>query len=111
MVNTERAVVLGGYASLLEEYRLAVARGSVRKGPHYPRRPDRMFRRTVRGMLPFRHTKGHEAWARLITYVGIPPELEKLPRETLEGARPRPSLRAPMTLGEISRRVGGVGPW
>lgn len=111
VVNTEKAVVLGGYASLLEEYRLAVARGSVRKGPNFPRRPDRIFRRTVRGMLPFRHTKGREAWARLVTYVGVPQELASLPRETLEGAKPRPSLRPPMTLGEISRHVGGVGPW
>ncbi|MDE1820711.1 MAG: 50S ribosomal protein L13 [Euryarchaeota archaeon] len=111
VVNTEKALVLGGRASLMEEYRLAVARGSVRKGPHYPRRPDRMFRRTVRGMLPFRHTKGREAWSRLITYVGIPSELASLPRETLEGAKPRPSLKPPMTLGEVSRHVGGVGPW
>jgi large subunit ribosomal protein L13 len=111
VVNTDKAVVLGSYADVVEKYRAAVARGSVRKGPHYPRRPDRMFRRTVRGMLPYRHPGGHEAWRRILTYVGVPEEFKSVPKETLESARARPSLRPPMTLGEISHRVGGVGPW
>lgn len=111
VVNTEKAVVVGGYSNVLELYRTAVARGSVRKGPHYPRRPDRIFRRTVRGMLPFRHSKGREAWSRILTYVGVPEEFKALPRETLETAKARPSLRPPLTLGEISRHVGGIGPW
>lgn len=111
VVNTEKAVVLGGRADVLERYRVAVARGSVRKGPHYPRRPDRIFRRTVRGMLPFVHYKGREAWSRIQTYVGVPEEFKAFPKETLEGAKARPSLRTPTTLGEISHHVGGLGPW
>ncbi len=111
VVNAERAVVVGGRESILATYRESRARGSVRKGPFYPRRPDRIFRRTVRGMLPYRHDRGREAFHRIMAYVGVPGEFASLPRETLEPARVRPSLRPPLTLGEISRLLGSVGPW
>ncbi len=111
VVNAEKAVVVGGRESILANYRESRARGSVRKGPFYPRRPDRIFRRTVRGMLPYRHDRGRDAFHRVMAYVGVPGEFAALPRETLEPARLRPSLRPPMTLGEISRLLGAVGPW
>ncbi len=111
VVNAEKAVVVGGRESILATYRESRARGSVRKGPFSPRRPDRIFRRTVRGMLPYRHDRGREAFHRVMAYVGVPGEFAALPRETLEPARARPSLRPPLTLGEISRLLGSVGPW
>lgn len=111
VVNAEKAVVVGGRESILSNYRESRARGSVRKGPFYPRRPDRIFRRTVRGMLPYRHDRGREAFHRIMAYVGVPGEFASLPRETLAPAQVRPSLRPPMTLGEISRLLGSVGPW
>jgi large subunit ribosomal protein L13 len=111
IVNAEKAVVVGGRSNVLQEYIAAQARGSVRKGPHFPRLPDRIFRRTVRGMLPYSHSRGREAFTRIMTYVGVPEEFAHLPKETLEGAKARPSLRPPVTLGEISRLLGGKGEW
>ena len=111
IVNADRAVVVGPRESVLSRFKEYRARGSVRKGPFYPRRPDRIFRRTVRGMLPFHHQRGRDAFKRVMTYVGLPPEFAQLPRESLKGAEPRPSLKPPMTLGEISHLLGSEGPW
>jgi large subunit ribosomal protein L13 len=106
VVNAERCVVTGSRTSVLAEYTARRARGSVRSGPHYPRYPDRIFRRSVRGMLPHLKTRGREALDRLEVYIGVPPELTDRPTITLEQARPRPALRTPLSLDEISRLLG-----
>jgi large subunit ribosomal protein L13 len=111
IINADRAVVVGSRESVLSRFKEYRARGSVRKGPFYPRRPDRIFRRTVRGMLPYHHQRGRDAFKRVMTYVGLPPEFAQFPRESLKGAEPRPSLKPPMTLGEISHLLGSEGPW
>jgi large subunit ribosomal protein L13 len=106
VVNAEHSVVTGDRAMVLETYRANRARGSKRTGPHFPRYPDRIFRRTVRGMLPHLKARGKDAFSRLQVHIGIPPELQSQPRTTLEVARARPALRRPLTLGEISRLLG-----
>jgi large subunit ribosomal protein L13 len=106
VVNAEKSVVVGSRTTVLEHYRAARARGSVRSGPHFPRYPDRIFRRTVRGMLPHLKTRGREALDRLEVYMGRPAAYADAGGEALEGARIRPALRRPLTLEEISRLLG-----
>jgi len=106
VVNAEQAVVTGSRSSVLATYIAARARGSVRSGPHFPRYPDRIFRRTVRGMLPHLQSRGKAAFALLQVHIGIPPELSGAPRVTIDEAKARPALRAPMTLAEITRLLG-----
>jgi large subunit ribosomal protein L13 len=106
VVNAEKSVVTGARASVLETYRANRARGSVRSGPHFPRYPDRIFRRTVRGMLPHLKTRGRDALDRLEVYMGVPAEYQSGAKQTLDGAKIRPALRRPITLEEISRLLG-----
>jgi large subunit ribosomal protein L13 len=106
VVNAEKSVVTGSRSSVLEIYRAHRARGSKRTGPHFPRYPDRIFRRTVRGMLPHLKRRGKEAFRRLEVHIGIPPELQQIKLETLETARVRPAVRPPMTLLEVTRLLG-----
>jgi large subunit ribosomal protein L13 len=106
VVNAEKSVVVGGRAQVLAHYTAARARGSVRSGPHFPRYPDRIFRRTVRGMLPHLKTRGRVAFGRLEVHIGVPDEWKDRSAETLESAKARPQLRPPLTLEEISRLLG-----
>lgn len=106
VINAEQSVVTGDRAMVLETYRANRARGSKRMGPHFPRYPDRIFRRTVRGMLPHLKTRGKEAFDRLQVYIGVPPEYTGQSHQSLELARARPALRRPITLAEISRLLG-----
>ncbi|MGI0128929.1 MAG: 50S ribosomal protein L13, partial [Thermoplasmata archaeon] len=106
VINAEKSVVTGPRSSVLAHYTEARARGSVRSGPHFPRYPDRIFRRTVRGMLPHLKTRGKEALDRLEVHIGVPQALRDRPSESLTTAHARPALRSPITLGEISRLLG-----
>jgi large subunit ribosomal protein L13 len=106
VVNAEKSIVVGARTAVLAHYTAARARGSVRSGPHFPRYPDRIFRRTVRGMLPHLKTRGKVAFHRLQVHIGVPEEWKSQPTQTLDGARARPAVRPPLTLEEISRLLG-----
>ncbi len=106
VVNAEKSIVIGARRQVLAHYTAARARGSVRSGPHFPRYPDRIFRRTVRGMLPHLKTRGKVAFRRLEVHIGVPNQWKSQPTQTIDGAKARPALRPPMTLEEISRLLG-----
>jgi LSU ribosomal protein L13P len=46
------------------------------RGPKYPKTPDRLFKRMVRGMLPKEKAMGREALKRLYVYIGTPPSIQ-----------------------------------
>lgn len=106
VVNAEKSVITGGRSMVVAHYTAARARGSVRTGPHFPRYPDRIFRRTVRGMLPHLKTRGKEALDRLEVHIGVPPEYQGTAAETLPVAKARPALGAPVTLAEVTVLLG-----
>jgi large subunit ribosomal protein L13 len=106
VVNAEKSVVTGSRTHVIAAYTAARARGSVRSGPHFPRYPDRIFRRTVRGMLPHQKTGGWNAYQRLQVHIGVPEEFRGTPAVTLDAAKARPALRPPMTLAEVTRLLG-----
>jgi large subunit ribosomal protein L13 len=81
IVNCENAIVSGKKHSILNEYRnmhKIHTATNPRRGPFHPKRPDRLVRRTVRGMLPWKKSKGRNAYHRLLTYIGIPDEFSNL---------------------------------
>ena len=41
-------------------------------GPKFPRRPDAIIRRIIRGMLPYKKDKGVQAFKRINVEVGVP---------------------------------------
>jgi large subunit ribosomal protein L13 len=106
VVNAEKSVVTGARAQVIAHYTAARARGSVRSGPHFPRYPDRIFRRTVRGMLPHLKTRGRVALGRLEVHIGVPDAYRSAAPQTLDTARPRPTVRPPLTLAEITKLLG-----
>ncbi len=76
IVNCEKAVISGRPKFIEGHYMERRRRGDPIHGPFYPRTPDGIVKRTVRGMLPIRHAKGREALKRLRVYIGIPEELK-----------------------------------
>ncbi|MFI5414932.1 MAG: 50S ribosomal protein L13 [Candidatus Lutacidiplasmatales archaeon] len=106
VVNAEKSVVTGERKMVVDFYIANRARGSKRTGPHSPRYPDRIFRRTVRGMLPHLKTRGKVALERLEVYMGVPDAYANLPKQSIEDAKARPALRPPTSLEEISRLLG-----
>jgi len=75
IINCEKAIISGKKASILKETLNMHKKHTLsnpRRGPFHPKRPDRIVRRTVRGMLPMKKPKGRSAYHRLLTHIGIP---------------------------------------
>jgi large subunit ribosomal protein L13 len=87
VINTEKAIVSGKKEMIRSEYNEKRRVGTYRKGPFYHRSPDRIVKRTIRGMIPYQKPRGRAAYKRLRCHIGIPEELKKEKAEVFEHAR------------------------
>ncbi len=107
IINAEKAIISGRKDTTFNRYRRYIDRGSREFGPHFPRRPDQIVSRTIRGMIPHTKLTGREAYNRLKVYIGVPPELSKEQAGTLEEASiMRLSTINYTVLGELSKKLG-----
>ncbi|CAN6688581.1 unnamed protein product [Malus baccata var. baccata] len=80
VVRTEQIAISGGLVRQKMKYmRFLRKRMNTQPshGPIHYRSPAKIFRRTVRGMIPHKTKRGAEALARLKVYEGIPPLYDK----------------------------------
>lgn len=75
IINAEKAVVSGSRENVLSRYKTKHDRGDLIKGPFYPRMPDRIVRRAIRGMLPRKTAHGRDAYHRVKAFIGKPAEI------------------------------------
>jgi large subunit ribosomal protein L13 len=52
IINAEQAIITGNPYNTKRKYFERIKRGSPQHGPFFPRTPDRILRRAIRGMLP-----------------------------------------------------------
>ena len=76
IVNAEKAVITGKKDQILAEYKRKRERGAALVGPYIIRTPDRLLKRSIRGMLPYKRPRGREAYERIKCYTGIPNEFK-----------------------------------
>ena len=107
VVNAESIVVTGERDMVFADYKARVDRGDTtkRKGPFYPRRADLLFKRSVRGMIPWTSTSGREAYRRLHVFVGTPKQFADAETVKIEDAMKKISGKY-TTLGAISKFLG-----
>ena len=72
IINSEKAIITGSKKLIEAKYKHRKKLIDPFQGPFYPHRPDRLVRRTIRGMLPWKRAKGREAYRRVMCYIGIP---------------------------------------
>jgi large subunit ribosomal protein L13 len=109
ILNADKIMLTGNKDWAYARYKQRVDRKSISNprdlGPKYPRRPDDIFRRTVRGMLPFKKSKGKVAYKGLKAFVGIPQEYAESNIETIPEAE-YVHVKKGIELGEISKLLG-----
>ena len=106
VINAERAIISGKRLSRIKAAKKFLDVGHPGTGPLHPRRPDQLFRRTIRGMLPRKKPRGQEAYRRLRVYIGIPENFDGGKAHTIPHAHAE-KLRCPyLTLGELAQGVG-----
>jgi large subunit ribosomal protein L13 len=107
VVNAEKAVISGTRARVFATYDRKRMRGSREGGPFFPRRPDHLVKRTIRGMLPYKREPGREAFHRVRVYVGVPPEFGGKEMESFPEAHvSRLSSPRYVTVGAVSTFMG-----
>jgi|TARA_Y100000996_G_C22397965_1_gene591944 large subunit ribosomal protein L13 len=116
IVNAEKAIVTGKRSSVLSDYRAKYELNHPRKGPFFPRMPDQILKRTVRGMLPYqKNSSGRNALRSLRVEIGTPSDLSgDLPDgcEWGDSAKiDRPLPERFVRLGEISKELGVKVRW
>lgn len=111
IVNAEKAVISGRKKSTLSEYDAWTNIKNLvdpKQGPLHPKNPEDLFRRTVRGMLPMKKSKGKDAFRKLEAYQGIPSsfdseEIETFPKANVKNLNTRRFIR----LEELSKHLRG----
>jgi large subunit ribosomal protein L13 len=104
--NAEKAVLSGRRQPHVEEVKASLEIGSYRKGPYHPRRPDRIIKRAIRGMLPRRKPKGIEALKRLKVYIGTPEAFKNASIEIPPEADASKLQGPRFVLGELAKEIG-----
>ena len=106
IVNAEKSVLSGKKKSKVAEAKEFLEVGAPMRGPFHSRRPDRIMRKTIRGMLPFKQPKGKNAYKKLRVFMGVPDELRDQKMETFTETQAA-KLKGPhFTLAELAKEVG-----
>lgn len=107
IVNADKAIISGSKVTTFNDYKSIREMGTREFGPYFPKRPERILKRTVRGMLPYKRARGKDAMSRINVYVGIPSEFKSAELTTIaEANMNRLSSNKYVELGEVSRRLG-----
>ena len=104
VANSEKAIISGKKFAIKKRYKQKREIGTYRKGPFFPRTPDQIVKRTIRGMIPYQTPHGRTAFKRLKCYMGIPKEFEGKKLETIKEAEKQPVNF--ITIEELSRSLG-----
>ena len=98
IINAEKAVISGNPDAIVDRYLAKIHRGDPNKGPFYPKQPDKLLRRVVRGMLPYKTNKGRAAFKKLRVQVGGGDKGEKVAVKTIKSNY--------VTVGDVARVLG-----
>ncbi|MFA5406252.1 MAG: 50S ribosomal protein L13 [Candidatus Nanoarchaeia archaeon] len=107
VVNAEKVLISGNPLSTVKDFTERIHRGNALKGPYQPRRADRLFKRIIRGMLPYKKDLGEKAFKRIKTYLGVPTEFEGKVEVIKNTLVVNSNIIKYITLETLSKRIGG----
>ncbi len=112
ILNAERAVISGTKARVVARAKLKLKTRTLAnqaKAPTHPRRPDNYVRRVVRGMLPWKKSRGKDAFRRVMVFMGTPADYQGKPIVKINDANAS-RLRVPyVSVAQLAQEIGGMG--
>src|SRR5713101_1080100 len=112
VINAERAVISGTKARVVARAKLKLKTRTLAnqaKAPTHPRRPDNYVRRVVRGMLPWKKSRGKDAFRRVMVFMGTPADYQGKPIVKINDANAS-RLRVPyISVAQLAGEIGGMG--
>jgi large subunit ribosomal protein L13 len=113
IVNAEKAIITGKRRTVIEAWKEKFnirTSYNPRKGPFHQRRPDKLVRKIIRGMLPYPKPRGREAYKRIHVYLGVPEGYADKEKIVLEDSRYRSLTRKFITVADLSQELGWRSP-
>ncbi len=103
ILNSEKAIITARKKFTIENYQKKKRRGgSSQKGPFFPRLPEKIVKRTIRGMLPdFRRGRGKEAFKRVLCFKGVPGEYKE--KKMIKAGKEKHAVY--MNIEQISKKI------
>jgi len=75
IVNANEVVIVGRKEDIVSKFQIMIVKGGASlKGPRIIRTPERILKRTIRGMLPHKQQRGKTALGRIKCYNEVPAE-------------------------------------
>ncbi len=106
IINSEKAIISGKKDDILKNFKQKVYRGNALNGPYYPKTADRILRRMIRSMLPYKQERGWTAFNRVMCYLSIPEEYKNQPMESFKGITVSKLKKTKyLSLGTISKEL------
>jgi len=106
IVNAEKAVITGHPTMVLAAQKRKREMGAPLIGPYYPRMPERIVKRTIRGMISYKKPRGKEAYARIRCYIGVPEDFKNEKMHTFSHMNIEKSHAKYVTIEQISKHFG-----
>lgn len=110
VINAEKAYISGDKEMVAKRYKVRLGlqeKENPEHSPHWPRRPDMLVRRIIRGMLPY-HKKpsGKAAFRRLRVFIGTPKELNGHKPIEIKTKGPRAMYVGYVYIDDLSKLLG-----
>ncbi len=89
VLNSEQIVINGSRQYIIEDFitrRNWKNKANPEHSPKFPRVPHMLVKRLIRGMLPYKSSRGKEAYKRIKVYTGVPEEFSKVSSLRIEKA-------------------------
>ena len=109
VVNCSKIVISGKKVNTFKrEKEKRDRKGYPLKSAKHSRLPERLVRRSIRGMLPWKLTRGKEAFKRIICYRDLPIEFtgRELIADDKHSVKKLPNLRY-ISVGKVCQQLGG----
>jgi large subunit ribosomal protein L13 len=102
IVNCNNVRIIGSKKTIVSEYmKKRLKGGDSLNGPFFPKSPERIVKRTIRGMLDYTKGRGESAFNRVMCYNDVPKEFEQKEKLNLSSEIKAKS----MTLKELSKVI------
>ncbi len=108
VVNCEKIIISGvKTTTFAHEKQRYERKGYPLKSAKFSRIPDRYVRRSIRGMLPWKTTRGKEAFKRVMCYRGLPEEFKGELIVLANASMKKLPILKYTTVGEVCKHLGG----
>lgn len=107
ILNAEKVIISGNKSYFFNKFREGRNRGEPFNGPFIPRMPDRIVKRTIRGMLPYKKSRGSSAFKRVRVFIGTPDEYSKRKVKDVADIKfENANLLKYLSVGDLSKWLG-----